>query len=271
MIICILYKDFINLLDGWCGLTDSQKLERFYSEYFKINEMFFNYYYFNYLNINKNQLNERVLKIQPEHYAQIKELCENMPPEKTAVEFVNKCRKLLDIEHKLNMFLIIGFFTAEGLSVSIEGVGEKNILIGLERFNDLNYLETIIAHEYGHCLFNLKHELTIYEKIHREGLAFFFSGLIFPDKQLAKIVFLSKSDIYEIKDNINEIKNKILKEELSQLDLFKYSDIKLPNRFGNLVSYLYIKDLSKTLTLSEIINLQNPKEQIRKWARTIEH
>ncbi len=255
-----LYKNFLNLLDGWINLTDSQKLERFHSEYFKINEMFFNYYYFNYLNINRKQLNERVSKIQPEHYAQIKELCKNIPPEKTAIDVVNKCRKLLDIEHKLNIFLIIGFFTPEGLSVSIEGVGEKNILIGLERFNDLNYLETIIAHEYGHCLFNLKPELTTYEKIHHEGLAFFFSSLIFPDKQLTKIVFLSKSDIYEIK-------NKILKEELSQLDLFKYSDIKLPNRFGNLVSYLYIKDLSKTLTLKEVINIKNPKEQIRIWIR----
>ncbi len=266
-----LYKNFLNLLDGWCNLTDSHKLERFYSEYFKTNEMFFNYYYFNYLNINRKQLNERVLKIQPEHYAQIKELCKNMPPEKTATEVVNKCMKLLDIEHKLNMFLIIGFFTPEGLSVSIEGVGEKNILIGLERFNDLNYLETIIAHEYGHCLFNLKPELTTYEKIHREGLAFFFSSLILPDKQLAKIVFLSKSDLYEITDSIDEIKNKIHKEEFSQLDLFKYSDMKLPNRFGNLVSYLYIKDLSKTLTLNEIINIKDPKKQIRNWCRTIEH
>lgn len=262
-----LYKNFFKLLDTWTGLEDSRRLEQFYSQYFKTNETFFKYYYFNYLNINKKQLGDRVLRIQPEHYAQIKELCQKIPPEETARAIIDKCKKFLDIEHKLNIFLIIGFFTPEGLSVSIGGVGEKNILIGLERFKELNSLEIIIAHEYGHCLFNLKPGLTTYEKFHREGLAFFFSSLIFPEKLLTKIVFLSESDIYEIKNNIEDIKLKISKDEFSQLDLFKYSDLKLPNRFGNLASYLYIKDLSKTLSLKEIIRIKNPKEQIQNWIK----
>ncbi|MCK4666142.1 hypothetical protein KAU33_05310 [Candidatus Dependentiae bacterium] len=263
-----LYKNFFDLLDTWTNLTDSQKLELFHSQYFIINENFFNYYYFNYLDINKKQLGDRVLGIQPEHYAQIKELCQNMPPEKIVRPVIDKCKKLLDIEHELNIFLIIGFFTPEGISVSIEEIGEKNIVIGLERFKEFNTLEIIIAHEYGHCLFDLKSTLTTYEKFHREGLAFFFSSLIFPEKPLTKIVFMTDSDIYEIKNNIEDIKHKIFKDEFSQINLFKYSDIKLPNRFGNLASYLYIKDLSKTLSLKKIINIKNPKEQIHNWVKT---
>ncbi len=147
MKIYTLYKNFFKLLDTWVVLEDSRKLEVFQSQYFKINETFFNYYYFNYLNINSKQLQDRVLRIQPEHYAQIKELCQKMPPEETAKEVINKCKKIIDIEPELNLFLIIGFFSPEGISAYIEEVGKKNILIGLERFKVLNSLEIIIAHE----------------------------------------------------------------------------------------------------------------------------
>ncbi|MDD3625783.1 MAG: hypothetical protein PHV06_00545 [bacterium] len=261
------YTVFFGLLRDWEQLSNEDKQNLFYNKYFNLDPAFFNYIFFNYMNFSEETLNIRISEIKKSDYLNLISLCKNNHPENIIQDTLQKCVKVFKYEKNLDIYLYIGFFCPEGLNIKIKEKSNRIIAIGLERFKDFSSLEIITAHEYGHSLLEPKEELNIFEKIHREGIAFLFTHLVFPKLPIHKIIFLEQNQLSEIQDILPEIKNEIIKSEISVDQLFRINKKGLPDRSGNPLAFYYAYELYQKHGLNYLISTKDIEQSVINWCR----
>ena len=117
---------------------------------------------------------ERVEKTMHKHYSYLEELTKRNPPEVIVERSIRKCIRSIPLYEDVNIYIIIGFFSADGFTIKIKG--KPIIGIGLERIQDFTNLDIITAHEYAHLVrikygFETKNQ---FERTINEGIATFF-------------------------------------------------------------------------------------------------
>lgn len=193
MALKLLYLDFFKFLeeikkrDPWSSFQDL---------YFKPHALFFEAYWQRFSFFDSSQIKERVEQIKEGDYSQLKGLIQAHDPALLAEETIKKCQEVLPLHPEPDVYLFVGFFSAEGTTLEIGG--SPAIALGLERFKDFRDLALILAHEYGHCAgwpflqrFFQQEEKPLLYSIISEGLAVFFTEVVFPNIPLHRHLFLT--------------------------------------------------------------------------------
>ena len=101
----------------------------------------------------------------------------------------------LPIEPEPDVYLFVGFFSADGKTLEIQG--QPAIALGLERFKDFRDLPLLVAHEYGHCAQKVllkdiipEEGRTLLSCLMPEGLAVLFTEALYPEIPLHRHLFI---------------------------------------------------------------------------------
>lgn len=198
-----LYIDFFKFLeekgkkDPWCIFQDL---------YLRPHKDFLTSYWQRFNFLDAEQIKERVLQIKEGDYGQLKGLIQAYDPAQLAEKALQKCQKVLPLSPAPDIYLFIGFFSADGTTLEVSGT--PAIALGLERFKDFRDFSLLLAHEYGHCalwpslqkFFPQKEKPLLYSII-SEGLAVFFSETVLPEVPLHRHLFLTPERLGWCKEN----------------------------------------------------------------------
>jgi hypothetical protein len=140
------------------------------------------------------------------HYTVLEHLAaENDLDRKTAVT-IELCRRLLPRIPEPDVYLMVGFFSADGFLVTLRG--RPVIGIGLERYRDLRPLDIVLAHEYCHYARQTvlgddrrSSEEHLGEKLFAEGLSVHFSRKVFPERPLSDHLLISRQRLNWCREN----------------------------------------------------------------------
>lgn len=175
-----------------------------------------------------------------EHYSYLETLTKRNPPERIVKSSIVKCISIIPVNQKVECYIIIGFFSADGFSIMVKG--KPVIGIGLERMQDFSNLDIITAHEYAHLLriiygFESKN---LIERTISEGIATVFSQVVFRDKPLPEHLFLSNAEFNRLLLKKDELIDNFLREE-------GFSEKKQGReRVKNFIGYFIVKDYLET-------------------------
>lgn len=203
MAINCLYRDFFKFLEE---MKKGDLWSSFQELYLKPYNGFFAAYWERLSLLDYEQIRERVLQIREGDYGQLKGLIQAHDPALLAEKTLKKCQNALPLNPAPDVYLFIGFFSADGTTLEVSGA--PAIAIGLERFKDFRDFPLILAHEYGHCaswsslqkFFPQKEKPLLYAII-SEGLAVFFSEAIFPEIPSHRHLFLPPERLRWCKEN----------------------------------------------------------------------
>jgi hypothetical protein len=187
-----LYEDFFRFLDS---RPEDDPWPSYESLYLKPHEDFFRDYWKTFAHFDRQQIAERVRQIKKEDYGQLRSLVQMENPVEMAEEALRRCRKILPLNPEPPVYLFVGFFSADGVTVEVDGA--PVIAIGLERFQDLKDLPLLVAHEYGHCA-QRRHLKEFFPKegnllysIIAEGLSVLLSEAAYPEIPLPRHLYLT--------------------------------------------------------------------------------
>jgi len=197
MAIHCFYEDFFAFLKA-LGLGDEDPWELYQKLYFHPHRDFFGAYWKTFFpQIDLRTLQDRVRQVRPGHYAALEHLVRQRKPEAIVEEVVRSCLDLLPRFPEPDVYLMVGFFSADGFIVEV--AGWPAIGIGLERFKDFRLLDIIIAHEYCHYARRLAlgtspapDQETLGQKLFSEGLSVAFSRRLFPRRNLEDHLLISR-------------------------------------------------------------------------------
>ncbi len=197
-----LYKDFLRFLDS---LPEDDPWPVYEKVYLQPHEDFFRAYWKNFPQLSRDELARRVRDIKKEDYGHLCSLMHAEDPESLTQEALRRCQKILPLDPEPPVYLFVGFFSADG--VTIEVAGAPAVAIGMERFHDFKDLPLLVAHEYGHCtqrihlqeFFPKKRNLLF--SIIGEGLAVLFSEAAFPEIPLHRHLYLTPERWQWAKEN----------------------------------------------------------------------
>jgi hypothetical protein len=196
MAIFPLYRDFFRFLEA---IETGQDPWPVYQDlYVRPHGDFFKAYWTTFFpHIDVGTLQDRIRRIRRGHYAILEDLImENELDRKVAVT-IGLCRKLLPEIPPPDVYLLVGFFSADGFIVWL---GERPVIgIGLERYRDVRLLDIILAHEYCHYARHLAlgtERLSPSDRLDRklfsEGLSIHFSRQVFPRRPLCDHLLMSR-------------------------------------------------------------------------------
>ncbi len=198
-----LYLDFFKFL---AEMEKGDPWSSFQELYLKPYNDFFAAYWERFSFFDPNQIKERVLQIKEGDYGQLKSLIQANDPALLAEETLKKCQNVLPLDPEPDIYLFVGFFSADGTTLQVSGA--PAIALGLERFKNFRDFSLLLAHEYGHCalwsslqeFFPQKEKPLLYSII-SEGLAVFFSETVFPEIPLHRHLFLTPDRLRWCKEN----------------------------------------------------------------------
>lgn len=201
-----IYRDFFRFLKAYEKGEDP--LEAYQYCYLKPHKKFLTSYWKHFRYFDERQIENRVRAIKPGDYSLLRDLLSHDSPERICLETLKKCletrrfpenKKPFQIPPKPHIYFFIGFFSADGFTLKLDGVFIMGF--GLERYKSFKSLPIIFAHEYGHYLQKLgigevkaKRDYkkgALGELLLSEGLAFSFSMRVFPERELSEHLFLS--------------------------------------------------------------------------------
>ena len=123
-----------------------------------------------------------------------------------AGEALERCLSVFPREPQPPVYLFVGFFSADGVTVEIDGV--PSMALGLERFQDFKDLPLLVSHEYCHCAQRslLKNifppgERNLLFAIVAEGLSVLFTELVYPEVSLHRHLFLTRERLRWCEEN----------------------------------------------------------------------
>lgn len=241
------YKDFIRFLDR---LNESEDQWEAYQKYYlHPHKDFLLNYWRHFQGIGIEAIKERVGRIKDGHYSNLKTLLAQENPEEIVENTLTRCKQIIVPPYEPDIYLIVGFFSSEGFVI---GFRNKPIIgISLERFKDFNLLDIVFAHEYAHwltsCLRNVDSSAaTLGNKLLREGLAFVFSKLAFPNKPLYKNLFLSRATLnwcIANEEHLLAIAKSKINSTAAASNFFRLgaNESGIPPRAGNYISYKLVE------------------------------
>jgi hypothetical protein len=188
-----LYLDFFQFLDQ---RSEADPWPLYQRLYLKPHEEFLMAYWRNFDHFDLDQIAARVRQIKKADYAQLQALIQRQNPSVLAAEALDRCQATLPREPQPSVYLFVGFFSADGVTVEVGG--SPVIAMGLERFRDFLDLPLLVSHEYGHFVWrSLQNDRsaqgppTLFSKVISEGISVFFSQLVYPDIPLHRHLFLT--------------------------------------------------------------------------------
>ena len=198
-----LYLDFFKFLEE---MKKGDPWSSFQEFYLKPHANFLAAYWERFSLFDPELIKERVLQIKEGDYGQLKGLIQAYDPAQLAEETLQKCQRVLPLNPEPDVYLFVGFFSADGTTLEISGA--PAIALGLERFKDFRDFSLLLAHEYGHCalwpslqkFFPQKEKPLLYSII-SEGLAVFFSEAVLPEIPLHRHLFLTPERLRWCREN----------------------------------------------------------------------
>jgi hypothetical protein len=198
-----LYLDFFEFL-GQLGKEDPwlsyQRL------YIQPHRKFFEAYWKTFDYLAPPQIAARVRKIKGEDYGQLRSLVQSQDPAVLAEEALQRCRVTLPLNPEPLVYLFVGFFSADGATLEVEGC--PSIALGLERFKDFKDLSLLVSHEYCHCAqrsflknFFPPQERPLFFHIVAEGLSVLFSEVVYPEFPLHRHLLLTPERLQWCQEN----------------------------------------------------------------------
>lgn len=243
------YKDFFTFLYN----SGDNNWDAFQKYYIKKNRDFFQAY-FRCFTYSQTALRERVKKVEPEHYAQIKSLVQVQPPENIVENTIKKCIQKMKPHQPVTIYIFIGFFSAEGLILKVSG--KPVIGISLERMREFSKIDIITAHEYGHYIRNFHYKsMNQYSKTVNEGISTYFSKLILPTKSLPQHLFLTNAEFNRLLNKKDELLHRFKQGKIDNLFKNKQEN----RRIKNFIGYFYIQERIKNkddLTMQQIFKMR---------------
>jgi hypothetical protein len=119
---------------------------------------------------------------------------------------LERCGKIFPLETPPPVYLFVGFFSADGVTVEVDGT--PSIALGLERFRDFKDLPLLVSHEYAHCAqrshlkdFFPAGERNLLYTVVAEGLSVLFSQLAYPEIPLHRHLFISPERLQWCREN----------------------------------------------------------------------
>jgi hypothetical protein len=188
-----LYLDFFRFLDQIQGKDRWESYQRLY---FHPYEKFFQAYWETFDHFDLEQIRDRVEQIKEGDYGLLRSLIQSKDPVPLAEEALRRCQSVLARSPEPHVYLFVGFFSADGATVEVEGT--PAIALGMERFKDFRDLSLLVCHEYCHCVQrSLLKEFfppggrTLFFKIVAEGLSVLFTRVVYPEIPLHRHLFLT--------------------------------------------------------------------------------
>lgn len=188
-----LYLDFFKFLDQIQGNDPWESYQRLY---FRPHEKFFQAYWETFDHFDLEQIRGRVGHIKEGDYGLLRSLIQSQDPIPLAEEALRRCRSVLALSPEPHVYLFVGFFSADGATITVEGT--PAIALGMERFKDFRDLSLLVCHEYCHCVqrsllkeFFLPGGRTLFFKIVAEGLSVLFTRVVYPEIPLHRHLFLT--------------------------------------------------------------------------------
>ncbi len=198
-----LYVDFFKFLEQ---LSEGDPWASYQRLYLQVHEKFFEAYWQNFSHFDRQQIAERVRQIKAGDYGLLRSLIELQEPAILAEEALQRCRTILPLDPEPPVYLFVGFFSVDGMSIEMETL--PAIAIGLERFRDFQDLPLLISHEYGHCAQRLflrnffpEGERNLLFTIVAEGLSVLFSEAVYPEIPLHRHLYLTPERLQWAREN----------------------------------------------------------------------
>ena len=178
-----LYHDFFEFLDGNHEYGIWEAYRRLY---WNPHREFFQTYWASFDYFDSDQIARRVEKIRKGDYGHLRALVFSRDPVALAEEALQRSRALAPLDPEPDVYLFVGFFSADGKTLVVQG--NPAIAIGLERFKDFRDLPLLVAHEYGHCLqrgfpkdSEAEENESLFSFVTSEGLAVLFTEAVYPE------------------------------------------------------------------------------------------
>ena len=198
-----LYLDFFKFLDR---MPEGDPWPLYRDLYLEPNERFLMAYWERYDHFAGDQIPQRVRQIKREDYGQLRAMVQNQDPEALAGEALRRCQKVFSLQPAPDAYLFVGFFSADGATVAIDGT--PAMALGLERFKDFRDIPLLVAHEYCHCAQSKLHQdpppkeaPSLSQKMMREGLSVLFTQLVYPEIPLHRHLFLTPQRLHWCREN----------------------------------------------------------------------
>ena len=198
-----LYLDFFRFLDQIQGNDPWESYQRLY---FRPHENFFQAYWETFNHFDLEQIRERVRQIKEGDYGLLRSLIQSQDPVPLAEEALRRGRSVLALSPEPPVYLFVGFFSADGATVEVEGL--PSIALGMERFKDFKDLALLVCHEYCHCVQRLLLKeffapggRTLFFKIVAEGLSVLFTRVVYPEISLHRHLFLTPERLRWCREN----------------------------------------------------------------------
>jgi hypothetical protein len=205
MAIFPLYRDFFRFLEGMQAGGDPWEI--YQDVYLRPHRDFLKAYWSAYFpGIDVHTLRDRVRQVRRGHYAVLEHLVAGNDVDGIVAGVIELCRRWLPAIPEPDVYLMVGFFSADGFLVGLRG--RPVIGIGLERYRDLRPLDIILAHEYCHfarqmILGGSGPDMTgrLDEKLFSEGLGVYFSRQVFPGRSLGDHLLISRQRLNWCREN----------------------------------------------------------------------
>jgi len=218
-----LYRDFFRFLEKVSTHTD--KWEAYCRYYYRPHREFLESFFSHFPLVDFLSLKQRVEAIKKEHYGRLKSLISVCSPEKIIEESCKECTRFFPPLKEPHVYLFIGFFSPDGFVMDFQG--KPVICFGLERFKDFSLFRILFAHEYAHFLLNLGRRKVPDEKklkwlLISEGLATYFSSLVFPGHKLSDYFLFSRDRLNWCQENENLLRDIYCSTRFSQEELIDF-------------------------------------------------
>ena len=199
-----LYLDFFRFLDEWQEGDPWPVYERFYWQphkaFLRANwETSFPFF-------SLPQIRDRVRGIKKGYYGLLRSLVQGQDPREVTREALGRCRSVFLLEPAPAVVLFVGFFSADGRTISVEG--SPVIAIGLERFRNFRDLALLVGHEYAHCAQRVLLKDSFFQEarplsrvILAEGLATHFTQRMAPEIPEHRHLFLTRERFHWCQKN----------------------------------------------------------------------
>jgi len=260
-----LYLDFVEFLNA---MTTSGDPWQIYGEKYLIPNAEFLTTYWKKSGFSLTQIQERVTRLRREDYSTLLDFLHQGCLEDFVKSAIQRSREMLDAPFP-DIYLFVGFFSSDGFVIELAGT--PVIGIGLERFEELDRLHPTLPHEYCHYYLKLKGDIPATmqgSQIFSEGIASFFSQMVYPQQPLYRHLFFTRSRLNSCIQSEPHVFDVLRGRSLEEIQsLLRHGDecMQIPPRMGNYVSYRLVCDLMNELGKKQVHELLHDKRLVETW------
>jgi hypothetical protein len=256
-----LYTDFFRFIEAVERGGDRWRC--FVRCYFGRHREFLSRVWFGAQNFTEDNIRERVQRIKTGDYAWLQGALQLYDIEKKTAGTLSRCESVSDSGAGYDAYLFIGFFSPDAFVIDHDG--RCVICIGLERYHRFKHYPLLLAHEFCHCMINSRWGHAPENppsRLVREGLAVYFSKIVFPGLSENEYLFLRAGAYNDLRRREQSILKKLSGERKRSGDAFPGAGGGLPNRLGYYIGYRMVTDFARRKGETDIARLIEHADRI---------